>query len=67
MAALNSTVASVPARAFAFLLIDANARAGRRGRGGGGADSKVLGAYGREMLNRNGKLLLGQKITALLL
>ena len=59
IAALNCTVASVPAREYAFGLTDANARTGKRGEGGGEADSKVLGAYGRDMLNENGKLLLG--------
>ena len=59
MAALNCTVASVPAREFVFVLTDANARTGNRGKGRGEADSKVLGAYGRDMLNENGKLLLG--------
>ena len=55
MAALHCTVASVPA----FHLTDANARAGKRGEGGGEADSKVLGACGPDKLNKNGKLLLG--------
>ena len=59
MAALNFTVASVPAREYLFVITDANARAGKRGEGGGGADSKVLGAYDRDKLNENGKLLLG--------
>ena len=59
MAALNWTVASVPAREYVFVLTDANARTGKRGEGGGEADSKVLGAYGRDKLNENGKLLLG--------
>ena len=59
-AALNCTVASVPAREDVFVLTDANARTGRRGEGGGEADSKkVFGAYGRDKLNENGKLLLG--------
>ena len=57
--ALNCTVASVPAREYVFVLTDANARTGKRGEGGGEADSKVLGAYSREKLNENGKLLLG--------
>ena len=48
MAALNSTVASVPAREFVFVLTDANARTGRRSEGGGEADSKVPGAFGRD-------------------
>ena len=59
MAALNCTVASVPAREYAFVLIDANARSEKRGDGRGEADSKALGAYGRDMPNENGKLLLG--------
>ena len=59
MAALNCTVASVPAREYVFVLTDANARTGKRGEGGGEADIKVLGAYGRDRLNENGKLLLG--------
>ena len=46
MAALNCTVASVPAREYVFVLTDANARTGKRGEDGGEADSKVLGAYG---------------------
>ena len=56
-AALNCTVASVLAREY--VLTDANARTGKRDEGGGEADSKVLGAYGRDKLNENGKLLLG--------
>ena len=59
MAALNCTVASVPAREYVFVLTDANARTGRRGEGGGETNSKVLGAYGRDKPNENGKLLLG--------
>ena len=46
MAALNSILASVPAREYVFVLTNANA-------------SKLLGAYGRDVLNENGKLLLG--------
>ena len=60
MAALNCTVASVPAREYVFVLKDdANTRTGKIGEGGGEADSKVLGALDRDMLNENGKLLLG--------
>ena len=59
MAALNCTVASVPAREYVFVLTDANAKAGKRGEGEGETDSKVLDAYGRDKLNENGKLLLG--------
>ena len=57
MTALNCTVASVPAREI-FVLKDANAWEGKRGDGGGEADSKGLGAYGRDKLNENGKLQL---------
>ena len=59
MAALNCTVASMPAREYVFVLTDANARTGKRGKGGEETDSKMLGAYGRDKLNKNGKLLLG--------
>ena len=59
MAALNCTIASVPAQKCVFVLTDENTRTGKRGEGGGETDSKVLGAYGRDKLNENGKLLLG--------
>ena len=59
MAALNCTVASVPAREYVFVLTDANARTGKRSEGGGETDSKVLGAYGRDKLDENGKVPLG--------
>ena len=58
-AAFNSAVASVPAREYVFVLTGANARTGRRGVESGNADSKVLGAHDRDVLNENGKLLLG--------
>ena len=41
-----------------FVLTNANVRTGKRGEGGGEADNKMLGAYGRDLLNENGKLLL---------
>ena len=59
MAAINCTVASVPAREYVFVSTHANARTRKRGEGGGEADRNMLGAYGRDMLNENGKLLLG--------
>ena len=60
MAALTGTVASlVPPRECVFVLTDANARTGKVSERGGEADIKVLGAYGRDVLNENGKLLLG--------
>ena len=58
MAAINCTIASVSAPEYVFVLMDANARTGKRGGGGGETDSKLLGAYGRDKLNENGKLLL---------
>ena len=58
MAAINCTVASVPAREYVFVLTAANTRTGKRGEGGGETDIKALGAYGRGKLNENGKLLL---------
>ena len=59
MAAPNCTVASVPTWEYVFVLTDGNARTGKRGEGEGEADSKVLGAHGRDKPNENGKLLLG--------
>ena len=59
MAALNCTVAPVPAREYVIVLTDASAGTGKRGEGGGEADSKVLGVYGRDKPNENGELLLG--------
>ena len=59
LVALNCIVASVPAREYVFVLIDANARTGNRGEGVGEAAIKVLGAYDRDELNENDKLLLG--------
>ena len=42
-----------------FVLMDANARTGRREKGGvGSKDDKILGAHGRDTLNDNGELLL---------
>ena len=49
----------MPARVYVFVLPDANARTGKRGEGGGEAGNKVLDVYGRDVLNKNGKLLLG--------
>ena len=59
MAAINSTVASMPAREYVSVLTDVNARTGKRGEGGGVAGRKVLGGYGRNVPNVNGNLLLG--------
>ena len=42
-----------------LVLMDANARTGRREKGQvGSKDSKILGAYDRDTLNDNGELLL---------
>ena len=49
----------VPRHERLFVLMDANARTGRREKGGvGSKDNKILGAYGRDILNDNGELLL---------
>ena len=58
IAALNCTVASVPAQGYVFVSTDANARTGKRDQSRGKADNKVLCAYGRDKLNENGKLLV---------
>ena len=49
----------VPEHEQLFVLMDANARTGRRGGGKLGSEEyKVLGAYGRDNLNDNGERLL---------
>ena len=56
---LDRTVKDVPRHEQLFVLMDANARPGRREKGGvGSKDDKILGAYGRDILNDNGELLL---------
>ena len=55
---LRSTVAEVPASDHFILMIDANARTRGRGEGGGLGDVRVLGPYGRYILNDNGSRLL---------
>ena len=49
----------VPRHEQLFVLMDANARTGRREKGEAGSKgTKNLGAYGRDTLNDNGELLL---------
>ena len=56
---LDRVVEEVPKHEQLFVLMDANARTGRRETGQvGSKDSKILGAYGRDTLNDNGELLL---------
>ena len=55
---LRSTVAEVPTSDHLILMMDANARTGGRGEGGGVGDVQVLGPYGRDTLNDNGSRLL---------
>ena len=57
--ALNHATEQTPKKDQLFVLMDANARTGRRGDGAYGVGSKVLGAYGRDVENVNGGLLLG--------
>ena len=55
----DRAVKEVPRHEPLFVLMDANARTGRREKGGvGSKDNKILGAYGRDTLNDNGDLLL---------
>ena len=57
--ALERVVKEVPEHEQLFVLMDANARTGRRGGGKlGSEECKVLGAYGRDNLNDNGEQLL---------
>ena len=57
--ALERVVKEVPEHEQLFVLMDANARTGRRGGGKlGSEECKVLGAYGRNNLNDNGERLL---------
>ena len=56
---LDRAVKNVPRHEQLFVLMDANARTGRREKGGvGSKDNKSLGAYDRDTLNDNGELLL---------
>ena len=56
---LDKVVEEVSKHEQLFVLMDANARTGRREKGQmGSMDSKILGAYGRDTLNDNGELLL---------
>ena len=55
----DRAVEEVPKHEQLFVLMDANARTGRRKKGQvGSKDSKILGAYGRDTLNDIGELLL---------
>ena len=49
-------VKHIPTKELLFVLTDANARTGKRMEGCD--DGRVLGAYGRDDLNNNGKRLL---------
>ena len=56
---LDKVVEEVPKHEQLFVLMDANSRTGRREKGQVGSnDSNILGAYGRDILNDNGELLL---------
>ena len=59
MAALHSSVASMPTWEYVFILTDAIVRTRKRGERGREENEKVLGAYGQDLLNKNGNLLLG--------
>ena len=53
---LGHLVKQIPTKELLFVLIDANARTGKRIEGCD--DGRVLGAYGRDELNNNGQRLL---------
>ena len=56
---LDRAVKDVPRHEQLFVLMGANARTGRREKGGvGSKDNKILGPYGQDILNDNGELLL---------
>ena len=55
---LDSLVQWIPAKECVYVLMDANARTGRRNEGESLQDEGILGTYGRDELNDNGKLLL---------
>ena len=56
---LDRAVEEVPKHEQLFVLMDANARTGRREKGQvGSKDNKLIGAYGRDTLNDNGELPL---------
>ena len=54
---LDNLVQRIPAKECLYVLMDANARTGRR-EGENLQDEGILGTYGRDELNDNGKLLL---------
>ena len=57
--ALDTAVEEVPEHEQLFMLMDANARTGRREKGGVRSKAnEVLGACGRDSLNNNGELLM---------
>ena len=55
---LDSLVQRIPAKECVYVLMDANARIGRRIEGESLQDEGILGTYGRDELYDNGKLLL---------
>ncbi|CAB1117725.1 unnamed protein product [Ectocarpus sp. CCAP 1310/34] len=55
--ALDAAIREVHSRDHLVVLMDANARTGRRR--DGCCDAKIMGAYGRDIMNNNGERLLG--------
>ena len=55
---LDSLVQRIPAKECVYVLMDADVRTGRRIEGESLQDEGILGTYGRDELNDNGKLLL---------
>ena len=61
---LLETVASVPRKDQLFVLMDGNARIGKRDRGGSLEYAQVVGPYGRDILNDNGGHLVRTAVDA---
>ena len=55
---ISDTISQVPGKEHLVVMMDANARTGKRGEGGGEKNSKVIGEYGQDVLNNNGERLL---------
>ena len=56
---LDRATGEVPQREQLFVVMDTNARTGRRKKSGmGSKNNRIPGAYGQDTLNDNGELLL---------
>ena len=55
---LEDLVEKIPTQECLFVMMDANARTGKKMEGCGDDESRVLGAYGRDIRNDNGRQIL---------